>query len=121
MYNRRFASLVWAGVLMFALFARGANNPPSASSNSYSVNEDTTLTVSPPGVLGNDSDPEGAPLTAILVSTTANGLLVLNADGSFTYRANTNYNGTDQFTYRAHDGTNSSSITTVTITINAVN
>ena len=43
------------------------------------------LTVAAPGVLGNDTDADGDPLTAQLVTGPANGTLALNADGSFTY------------------------------------
>ena len=45
----------------------------------------TELTVGAPGVLGNDSDADGDPLTAVLVSGVSNGSLTLNSDGSFTY------------------------------------
>ena len=51
----------------------------------------------------------------------ANGTLTLNADGSFTYTPNANFNGTDSFTYQANDGTADSNVATVTITVNAVN
>src|SRR5205085_11305343 len=61
------------------------NDPPVAVSNSYSTNEDTTLVVAAPGVLGNDSDVDGNPLTAVLVSGVAHGSLSVAADGSFTY------------------------------------
>ena len=37
------------------------------------------------GVLANDTDAEGAPLTAILVTDVGHGVLTLHADGSFTY------------------------------------
>lgn len=97
------------------------NNPPVANPDSFSVNEDTTLTVAAPGVLANDTDAEGNPLTAVLVSTTTNGTLLLNANGSFTYTPNANFNGSDSFTYRANDGIALSNIATVTITVNAVN
>src|SRR5690606_13702562 len=53
---------------------------PVAQPDSYTTSEDTTLTVQAPGVLGNDSDPEGAPLTAVLVSGPSNGTLTLNPD-----------------------------------------
>ena len=58
-----------------------------------------------PGVLGNDTDVEGDPLTAIKVSDPLHGTLTLNADGSFTYTPNGNFNGNDSFTYKANDGT----------------
>ena len=73
------------------------------------------------GVLSNDTDVDGDPLTAVLVSTTSNGALTLNADGSFTYTPNANFNGTDTFTYRANDGTGNSNLATVTLTVNPVN
>ncbi|MGB7324303.1 MAG: tandem-95 repeat protein, partial [Rubripirellula sp.] len=89
----------------------------------YSVNEDTTLTVSAAnGVLANDSDIEGDSLTAVLVTGPSNASsFTLNADGSFNYTGNANFNGTDTFTYRANDGTNDSEIATVTITVNSAN
>jgi hypothetical protein len=43
------------------------------------------LTVAAPGVLANDADADGDPLSALLVSGPAHGTLALNADGSFTY------------------------------------
>ena len=49
------------------------------------------------------------------------GTLTLNANGSFTYTPAANYNGTDTFTYRASDGTATSNLATVTLTITAVN
>ena len=69
------------------------------------TDEDTPLTVAAPGVLGNDTDADGDPLTAVLVSGPAHGTLTLNADGSFTYTPDANYNGPDSFTYKASDGT----------------
>ena len=47
--------------------------------------------------------------------------MTLNADGSFTYTPNANFNGTDSFTYTASDGTAGSNVATVTITVDAVN
>jgi hypothetical protein len=44
------------------------NQPPVAVANSYSVAEDTVLTVQAPGVLGNDTDADGDTLAAIVVS-----------------------------------------------------
>src|SRR5205807_991537 len=94
---------------------------PLASANSYSVNEDNTLNVSAAGVLTNDSDVEGSPLTAVLVSGPANGSLTLNANGSFTYTPNANFNGTDSFTYKANDGALDSNVATITLTVTPVN
>ena len=97
------------------------NQAPTAAADAYSTAEDTTLTVNAPGVLRNDRDPEGKPLSAVLVSGPSNGTLTLNANGSFTYRPKDNFNGSDSFTYRASDGTLKSNPATVTITVTARN
>ncbi len=96
------------------------NHLPVANPDPYTTNEDTALTVLSPGVLGNDTDSDGDPLTAIKVSDPANGTLVLNPNGSFTYAPNDNWNGTDSFTYKANDGKDSGNTTTVTITVEPI-
>src|SRR5207244_1086648 len=83
--------------------------------------EDTPLTVAATGVLANDTDIDGNPLTAVLNSGPANGSVALNANGSFTYTPNANFNGTDSFTYKANDGTTDGNTATVTLTVTAVN
>lgn len=93
------------------------NEDPVAAGESYSVNNRQTLTVSGPGVLANDSDPEGTALAAVLVSGPQHGTLTLNADGSLTYTPNANFVGTDSFTYQASDGTNASAPVTVQLTV----
>jgi VCBS repeat-containing protein len=95
------------------------NDAPDAADDSYSTDEDVALTITAPGVLANDADVDSA-LAAQLVTGPANGTLTLNADGSFTYTPNLNYNGGDSFTYRASDGS-LSDVATVFLTINAVN
>ncbi|MBE3136023.1 MAG: tandem-95 repeat protein [Thermoplasmata archaeon] len=97
------------------------NQPPVATPDSYSTNEDTTLTIAAPGVLGNDNDPDGDTLTAVKVSNTTHGTVSLNSNGGFTYVPTGNYYGTDSFTYKAYDGAAYSNVVTVTITINSVN
>ena len=94
-------------------------SPPVAVADAYSVIGGATLSVPAPGVLGNDTDADGDPLTARLVSTTTEGTLSLNPDGSFTYVAPDGAAGTDSFTYVANDGTADSNTVTVTITIQA--
>src|SRR5262245_2038633 len=94
---------------------------PVANPDAYSVNEDSTLTVNASGVLANDTDPDADPLTAVLVSGPSHGALTLNANGSFTYTPDANFNGADSFTYSANDGWSNSPVATVSITVNAVN
>ena len=95
---------------------------PVAGTDSYTVNEDNTLTVDAAnGVLSNDTDADGDSIEAVLVDGPSNGSLTLNSDGSFTYEPSDDFNGTDSFTYYVTDGTLTSSTTTVTITVNSVN
>ena len=96
------------------------NDAPVATDDSYNAVEDTPLVVAAAGVLGNDADVDGNPLTAIVVTWPTHGTLTLNADGSFTYTPALNYNGTDSFTYKANDGTADSNTATVTIAVGAV-
>src|SRR6266508_2625040 len=95
---------------------------PIANDDTYTTSEDATLTiVAGNGVLGNDSDPDGDGLQALVVSAPTHGTLTLNADGSFSYTPAANYNGPDSFSYRASDGAATSGIATVSIGIGPVN
>jgi uncharacterized repeat protein (TIGR01451 family) len=80
------------------------NRAPVAEPDSYAVAEDETLTVAAPGVLRNDADADGDPLTAALVSGPRNGTLSLRPNGSFVYTPGRNFFGQNSFTYRASDG-----------------
>ena len=96
------------------------NQPPTAAPDSYATNQESTLNVAAPGVLANDTDPEGSPLTAVLVAGPPHGTLALNSNGGFTYTPAPGFAGTDSFTYKAADGNGlQSAMTTVTITVNA--
>jgi hypothetical protein len=92
------------------------NDPPVATPDSYTMNQDTTLTVAAPGALANDNDIDGDPLNAVLVTSPAHGTLTpLAADGSISYTPNPGFVGTDSFTYKANDGHADSNVVTVTI------
>ena len=97
------------------------NDAPDAVDDAYTTAEDTVLTIPASGVLMNDTDPENDPLSSILLTNPANGTVTLNADGSFSYTPNANYNGLDSFTYRAQDASGSSDTATVRITVTPVN
>jgi T1SS-143 domain-containing protein len=49
------------------------------------------------------------------------GTLTLNADGSYTYQADSNVSGVDHFVYTVEDGDGDYSTTTLDITVNSVN
>ena len=97
------------------------NTAPVAVADSYSTPKNTTLTVAAPGVLGNDTDADGNPLTAILVANVAHGTLTLGANGSISYVPTAAYVGPDSFTYKANDGALDSNTVTVSLTVTATN
>ncbi len=100
---------------------RAANTSPVAANDTYNIDEDSTLIVTTPGVLGNDTDADGDLLTATLVSGPSHGALTLNSNGSFTYVPIANFSGEDAFIYKSSDGKNDSNPATVNIIINPIN
>ena len=93
----------------------------SPTSSDISFDLRLTGSVGATGVLENDSDSDGDPLTAELVAGPSNGSLRLNPDGSFAYFPKLNFSGTDTFTYLASDGGLQSNPATVTLNVTAVN
>ncbi|MBS0126729.1 Ig-like domain-containing protein [Thetidibacter halocola] len=79
----------------------GVNQPPVAVDDAFSTGPGVPLAGD---VLANDSDPEGDPLTAAVLSGPVNGTLSLNPDGTFDYTPNPGFDGSDGFTYTVSDG-----------------
>jgi VCBS repeat-containing protein len=111
------------------------NDPDPTKLAQYRVNEEGVLNVLVgDGLLFNDTDVD-VPVELLQVKDEdlllpgvqpvrgpANGTLVLNLDGSFTYTPNTDFFGQDTFAYRVTDPRLVSNNTaTVTITVNPVN
>ncbi len=89
-----------------------------AVDDTYSTIKATALSVDAAhGLLANDSDPDGDPLSAVLVSGPGNGSLSLNGDGSFTFTPSSGFTGTTSFTYRVDDGSGQSALATATINV----
>ncbi|NOD29567.1 choice-of-anchor L domain-containing protein [Ruegeria atlantica] len=103
------------------------NTPPSAQDDDFSVSEDQLLIGNVLSDNGNglDSDPDGDPLTVSLVSGPLEGVLVLNADGSFSYEADADVfdlalpgSFIDQtFVYQIDDGNGGVDQATTTISV----
>ena len=96
------------------------NTAPVALDDSYSTNYRTALSVDAAhGVLANDTDANGDPLTAVLVSAPSGsqGKLSLNPDGSFQFTPGNHFTGTTSFSYQTSDGQDLSSVATVTIAV----
>ena len=80
------------------------NDPPEASDDSVTTNEDTALNIV---VLSNDSDPDSDTLTTTGIvsgSGPSNGVATVKPDGTIDYTPNPNFNGQDSFVYIISDG-----------------
>ncbi len=93
------------------------NRPPVGVADSFTVVAGGTLTVPGPGVLANDSDPDGDVISASLFVGPTNGVASLTANGSLTYTPNAGFTGTDVIIYRVFDGRRESNNTTITIVV----
>jgi VCBS repeat-containing protein len=97
------------------------NEAPESEEDAYTTAEDRKLVVRAPGVLDNDDDPDQDLLSARLQAAPSSGKLVLDADGSFVYTPEKDFNGVVTFTYRAYDGLEESEDTTVNLEVTPVN
>jgi hypothetical protein len=79
------------------------NGVPRSAADTFQAQAGKTLNVPAPGVLANDSDPDGDVLTAQLINEPRKGTVLLRPDGSFTYRAKKKARGTDFFGYLVRD------------------
>jgi len=96
---------------------RKENRPPTARGSSATMTNLRSLSMPAPGVLQGASDPDGDPLTAVLISPPANGTLNLNPDGSYTYTPRSDFIGEDMFQIAASDGEAQSAPVEVRITV----
>jgi VCBS repeat-containing protein len=111
------------GILTFSSWHL-VNALPQGTDDNY-INqsaEGAVLTIAAPGVLSNDnSGGDGQSITAVVLANPSYGVLVLNANGSFTYTHDGSENLTDSYTYRVYDGLEYSTATTVHLQVTAVN
>ncbi len=99
------------------------NAPPVAREDEYAIAGGEALTTTRmrfsgvPGVLRNDTDAEGDPLTARLHEGPSHGKLVFRPEGTFTYTPAKGFDGVDTFTYAACDPAGESEPTPVTVRV----
>jgi len=91
------------------------DDPPSTNNMNVETDEDVVLEITFPA-----TDVDGESLSYSVEDAVSNGTLELS-ENIATYTPDENWNGATSFTYKANDGTSDSNISTVTITINAVN
>jgi hypothetical protein len=90
------------------------NDPPVAANDSATTGQGVPVTIA---VLANDSDADSASLSVASVSVPPHGTAVANANGTITYTPNPGYSGPDAFGYSASDGSATSNVATVSITV----
>ena len=94
------------------------NEPPLAVDDAAETAEDTPAFID---VLGNDSDPDGDPLTVVEASAPAHGSARLTDAGAVEYTPEPDYHGTDRFTYVVGDGSGLTAQAAVDVTVLPVN
>jgi VCBS repeat-containing protein len=103
--------------------ARGTDETaPVANDDNYGVHPNITVTVTANiGLVANDTDADGDPIFATLVSGPTNGTLSLEDSGAFSYTPNAGFSGSDTFIYQASDGQLDGNTATVTLNVHASN
>ena len=121
---KAFDGTSWSNVATVSIVVNPVNDAPVARNDAYTMDQNVAgnalLNIAALGVLGNDSDVDSTSLNVVRVSDPSHGSLLLNADGSFSYRPTGGYTGTDSFTYKVNDGQADSNVATVNITVNPV-
>ncbi len=92
------------------------NAPVSASSDAFTVQQNSGNNAL--NVLGNDTDPDGDPLSISAVTTPGHGTATVSG-GQVLYTPAPGFSGTDSFQYTASDGHGGTSTATVTLNVNA--
>lgn len=88
----------------------------------YLTVKDTPLRIPAPGVLANDSDDDGALLTAVYDGGRHRGTIDLQPDGSFVWTPEPGFvGGAGGFTYQATDGEALSAFEAVQLTVRGTN
>lgn len=109
--------VAYSNTVTVTIAVAAADHAPVAANDVATVAENGSIHVEVPGVLGNDTDAGGSPLTASLTSDASHGALLLKTDGAFEYDPDTGWTGTDAFTYRAFNGVAYSEPARVAITV----
>ena len=99
------------------LTVNSVNDVPVASAVTSSTNEDVTIA----GITLDGTDPDEDTLTYSIVAGPTNGTVAFITPSVITYSPITNWSGTEIFTYKANDGTSSSSVANITITVAPIN
>ncbi|MCU0525936.1 MAG: tandem-95 repeat protein [Elainella sp. Prado103] len=111
-----------------------ANSDGAGAKSSTTVTSTIVINALPDPVNDNFVTPEDTPFSSTVAdldagetpanysiqSNPTNGTVVFNADGSFTYTPNADFNGSDSFVYKVTDSNGDFATATATIVINSV-
>ena len=92
------------------------NDVPQTGDLALATDEDQPVAGAIPA-----TDVDGDALTFVLVAQPANGTVRLDPDGSFIFKPNPDFSGTETFQVRVSDGQGGVSVATVTVAVRAVN
>jgi gliding motility-associated-like protein len=104
-----------SGPALVSINVINVNDLPVVADQNFSTPEDVVLNITE---TGSDADLDA--ISFSLLTAPLHGTLAGIAP-NFTYTPVLNYNGSDSFTFSAHDGSGSSNIGTITITVVPVN
>ncbi|MCS0125800.1 tandem-95 repeat protein [Vibrio alginolyticus] len=97
------------------------NDPPVSGDLAYTINEDSSITLSQEQLLAKAGDIDSENLEAINLSTDDNATIQYNDDGSYTITPDENYNGDLDLTFDIIDNDGGSVQVGLAITVNPVN
>ncbi|MDW1675683.1 tandem-95 repeat protein [Vibrio sp. Vb5029] len=97
------------------------NDPPVSGDLAYTINEDSSITLSQEQLLAKAGDIDSENLEAINLSTDDNATIQYNDDGSYTITPDENYDGDLDLTFDIIDNDGGSVQVGLDITVNPVN
>lgn len=93
------------------------NDPPSPSNDVFDGRKNSTRTVSSPGVLKNDSDPDGDPLRVVGYTQPSKARIKMWPNGAVRFDPARDFRGRTEFKYTVSDGHGNNRQATVTLRI----
>ncbi|WP_310619327.1 tandem-95 repeat protein [Flexibacterium corallicola] len=116
-FNIRVSDGDKASTATITVRVNAVNDAPTAADGAGSTNEDTALS----GTLPTATDVDGdTPVYGAGTTDAANGTVVINDDGTYTYTPDPDFNGTDTFSYTVSDGKGGNNEYTFTVTVDPV-